>query len=475
MSVLYATSACRRRQAQRSLIGRVLRSSRFFLVLFGAATTWLVVEQADALKRIRLTDSGLIIAGLLFAVFLARITAPGKNVTTVTTEVDPPADARHRAPATIDEAERQRWCDTVVALLAADAEMSSHLTQNAVLLRVGIGVEIFVGDASLKPPACFEQGPTVHQWLVAPSLSIDQLEAMLTKTFPLSIEACEVGRDESTSYYLLASAPGSDEGDERPTPGLVVVDLGEKVVVEPFDLHLRKPPARATSELAARREAPEQATNEVADASRVEVRILRPLPDLVGDLIGEPTGAAVEFVAYLATHGYRATTAKLRDAIGTNRSRSSSSPKVVWNAVSEARRCLGPRLVPMSSGQQPYRLAEEVGCDWTRFQQLREVAKSSETEEQAIAALSEALELVEGIPAEDSNRFSWLDTEWLLQQISDAVLEASRRLCDLAMAKSNQELARFAIAKGRIFSPLAEDLTAIERELRENDRVREPA
>jgi hypothetical protein len=75
---------------------------------------------------------------------------------------------------------------------------------------------------------------------------------------------------------------------------------------------------------------------------KVEVRILRELPDLVGELLAAATPAAVDLVAYLATHGHRASTARLRDSIGTQQVQASRAGKTVWSAAGAAGTRTGP-------------------------------------------------------------------------------------------------------------------------------------
>ena len=178
----------------------------------------------------------------------------------------------------------------------------------------------------------------------------------------------------------------------------------------------------------------------------VEVRILREVPDLTGEVVGDPTPSAVEFVAYLALHGYRAPTSRLKEALGTERSRGSRSVAGIWRAAGEARQALGPELVPAASPQQAYQLAEEVSCDWTRFRTLVDLARSATADRMRRSdLLIEALTLVEGVPGLSSRRFSWLDTEGVLSEIGRLVVLAAH---ELDAATDDEEIRRFALAKG---------------------------
>lgn len=190
----------------------------------------------------------------------------------------------------------------------------------------------------------------------------------------------------------------------------------------------------------------------------VEVRILCERPELVGELAGKATPAAVEFVAFLATHGYRSGQPRLRDAIGTGRD-ASRAEKTVYNAASEARGALGTELLPVASGNEVYLLSGQVTCDWARFQQLKELAQRDGGTEGD--ALGEALALVEGIPALLTRRFGWLEEEGLLRDITSSVLDAARRLAEIA--GEDGALLRLAIAKWRMMLPSDPELLALER------------
>jgi hypothetical protein len=119
---------------------------------------------------------------------------------------------------------------------------------------------------------------------------------------------------------------------------------------------------------------------------KVEVRILREFPDLVGGrALERPSGAR------------------------------------------RARRALGLDLLPTASGNLLYELSTEVACDWMRFRALVEIAKRSGIgRERARPALIQALALVDGVPGVVSRRFIWLDTDGLLAEIANAV-ELARR------------------------------------------------
>jgi hypothetical protein len=189
------------------------------------------------------------------------------------------------------------------------------------------------------------------------------------------------------------------------------------------------------------------------------VRILREEPDLVGELHGEPSAGAVEFVAFLALHRYRAAPARLRAALGTPRSQASRSGKTVWTSADAARRALGPDLVPAASANHLYLLSEQVTCHWTRFQSFVDLARSSVSDLlRRREALVGALELVDGVSGLASPRFSLLDSEGILSNIALAVLSAARELVNLAAELGANEFTRWAIRKANLLVPDADAL-----------------
>ena len=220
-------------------------------------------------------------------------------------------------------------------------------------------------------------------------------------------------RDDPTSPPHRRPAVGAD---------LVQVDDGDAVVLEPYGLRLARTTATARTSrrptdrerIAARLADEEPSGLPLVAAGAVEVRILRELPDLVGAVTGDASAAAVELVAYLATHRHRATAARLRDALGTPRSPGSQAASTIWAVAGAARKVLGPDRLTSANGSQPYRLADDVSCDWLRFQELVNAAAAGDDECRR-EALVAALELVQGVPAAASNRFTWLDTEGTLR------------------------------------------------------------
>ena len=407
------------------------------------------------------------------------------------------------------------------ALWASELAGRGHEVPRVALIRVGAaGVELLLHEPCPVAPSPFRAGAGGLTWSLDPSIELEALIELGQDSRP-SLDGgapslLEVRADDEGSYFVTAGdivrlrldddEPG-ELHDELPSralqdPGwasgplfgapLVVVGRGEQLLLEPFGLSLTaspesSPPAahQSIEEVpigAVPRSDPKPEELDAVDLEDrnppattdgstqvltvppgpVEVRILRELPDLVGELHEEPTAGAVEFIAYLALHGYRAAPARLKETLGTPRSQASRSGKSVWTAAGAARRAIGPDLVPAASGNQLYLLSKEVSCDWTRFQALVGIARSAASDpERRREALVGALELVDGVPGLASRRFTWLDTEGVLSNIAFAVASAARELANLEAEGGSEELSRWAIAKAR---PLLPDLGELEHQ-----------
>ena len=412
---------------------------------------------------------------------------------------------------------------TLRALLAVRLTADDHDQPDIAVLRVGAaGVELLLHAPCPVAPAPFRPSAGGFVWSLDPSVELEAL-IELGRGVRLSPDAeptplVEIGTDEEGSYFaheggivtlrlgdegpgeLHDELPSFGSGDRQATSGslfgaaLVAVERGEQLLLEPYGIPLPlspksplppppEPAAEAPSPPVPR---PEPETNDVGaedvealapegddvptkvqrstraplvPAGPVEVRILREEPDLVGELHGEPSAGAVEFVAFLTLHRYRAAPARLRAALGTPRSQASRSGKTVWTSAGAARRALGPDLVPAASANHLYLLSEQVTCDWTRFQALVDLARSAVSDpERRREALVGALELVDGVPGLASPRFSWLDSEGVLSNIALAVVGAARELVSLEAELGTEEFTRWAIGKAHLLVPDADAL-----------------
>ena len=198
------------------------------------------------------------------------------------------------------------------------------------------------------------------------------------------------------------------------------------------------------------------ASDSVPRRGAVEVRILREHPDLVGDLAGPSHPIAVQFIAYLATHGGRATTSRLRDGIGSYRREESKANKTVWSAAGFARQAVGVDRIPNARGSQQYELTGDITCDWGRFMEAFQRGRSAYAAREtprAISLLSGALDLFEGLPGQEERRFEWLETEGILEEIQRVVEEAAHLLATIASESGSTALAKWAIERGRLANP----------------------
>ncbi|HEY5271975.1 MAG TPA: hypothetical protein VIJ34_01950 [Acidimicrobiales bacterium] len=188
----------------------------------------------------------------------------------------------------------------------------------------------------------------------------------------------------------------------------------------------------------------------------IEVRILREHPDVVGELSGQPTGAAIQFLAYLATHGGKASTARLRDALGAYYRESSRTTATVRAAAGAVRQLIGSDRLPNASANQQYELSDDVTCDWVRFERALKLARGAHSigeMAQAVSLLTGALDLVGGLPSPDERRFDWMDVEGLSREMAARVVDAAHLLFTIARANESASLAKWALEKGRLASP----------------------
>jgi hypothetical protein len=419
------------------------------------------------------------------------------------------------APMPIDDGERSAWAEAAWRAFSTRSSAS-----NLQVVRVGnCGVELLFHEPIPVAQAPFRSQAGGFVWSVAASITLEELAEIGRPALGAdpSASLAEIGRDEDGTYFVEEKSfthvrlddleigedhdawPESARSARTNTFGapLVLVEESGELLLEPLGLSLVAPSSRYESPDGASAETLDDnalpvetrldeesldlpldpdgtEVGSVADPSEtappairveparlvppgpVEVRILREVPDLAGEVMSDPTPSAVEFVAYLALHGYRATTSRLKEALGTERSRRSRSVSAIWRAAGEARQSLGPGFVPAASSQQAYQLAEEVSCDWMRFRALVDLARSETSDlKRRCEALIEALTLVEGVPGLSSRRFYWLDSEGVLAEIERLVVLAAR---ELVAATDDDEIRRFALGKARILFPTDADL-----------------
>jgi hypothetical protein len=208
---------------------------------------------------------------------------------------------------------------------------------------------------------------------------------------------------------------------------------------------------------------------ELPAAGAVEVRILRALPDLVGDVDQDAVSpVAVQIAAFLVLHGRKTVSSKLQDVLALYKPDDSRRRQTVWNQIALARAGIGSKYFPPATNR-PYILSAEVSCDWLRFKETVSIARSLERSgqpRQAIEALRVALELLgEGAPCSHVSilgRYRWLDAEQFLVEIEATIVRAAHLMAMLSIVHHPYETslddAAWAIGRARVVCPDARGL-----------------
>jgi len=241
---------------------------------------------------------------------------------------------------------------------------------------------------------------------------------------------------------------------------------GQLALVEELFQDARRPP-----EVVAIRPGPERGLDRLADLpakGKVEVRLLRPLPDVMGlerDLFSRDASRVVELLAYLCLHGMTATIDAIADALFP-RSPAPARTARAENAAAAARSALqgvSAHQLLVRRGQNLF-LDPSVTCDWLRAERALHAARFA-APERAERLASAAFGLLEGSPfAGIVAGYSWLRAESLDESIAAELVDAAHRLAALFLASGDVARARSAIEKGRLVEPdseiLARDLMA---------------
>jgi nucleoid-associated protein YgaU len=191
----------------------------------------------------------------------------------------------------------------------------------------------------------------------------------------------------------------------------------------------------------------------VLAARPIEVRVLRPEPDLSG--WADPSrlrGKATELVVYLAMAGGRVSAQRIRNDLWGGELVTNDT----WKSTnSRARAALGTDAhgdfrLPRAEDSR-FWLTDDVGCDWQRFRRLVALADDADPAT-AIAYLAAALHLIDGVPFSDcGHRYRWAEDR--LTELDVVITDGARRLADLAMADGNHELATWATEQGHAANP----------------------
>ncbi len=218
------------------------------------------------------------------------------------------------------------------------------------------------------------------------------------------------------------------------------------------------------------------ALGESTSATTAIVEVLHPQPIEVVVLTEVPSIAGTEerltpknqsVLAFLAFHR-SVTSATLREVFWPQ----SVNRSTADNAISLIRKHMGhddagePRLLLASGGR--FSVSDEVGCDWSRFARLVELAGEARSEGAAadeMALLRAALRLVAGPIASgvDAKKWQWLrDDPMVYSQIETAIVDAAHRLGSQACGQQLADLALWAAEKGLTVVPDQEALYRIQ-------------
>lgn len=204
-----------------------------------------------------------------------------------------------------------------------------------------------------------------------------------------------------------------------------------------------------------------------ADGS-VEVRLLTAVPRLDG--LAEPLDPkrarrATELVAYLALHHPDPVTSdRLRTRVLGSADADAAS-KTLFNTVGAARRAMGQDrdgrpLLPPASKSGHYRLSHLVTTDVTRAEALVAEAGAAEDDEEAIALLRAALDLVESEPLAGAlTGYGWWAAEGHERRVAAALVDGACRLARLASGHGYLDLARWGLERARLVEPYSELLS----------------
>lgn len=263
-----------------------------------------------------------------------------------------------------------------------------------------------------------------------------------------SDDSTEAGRQSirTTASDRSALEPEAETGDVISVAG---VDPGSA-----RDLALGESPSASA------------AVAEVLEVQPIEVAVLTEIPSIEGTS-ERLTPKNQSVLAYLAFHR-SVTSTTLRNVFWPRSVNRSTGD----NAISLIRGQVGldsqgePRLLAASGGR--FSVSDEVGCDWSRFTRLVELAgeaRSKGTPADEMAFLRAALRLVTGAIASgvDAKKWQWLrDDPMVYSQIETAIVDAAHRLGSQACDQQLAELALWAAEKGLMVVPDQEALYRIQ-------------
>lgn len=388
-----------------------------------------------------------------------------------------------------------RAADLVLAMRAAVATWSwhetLHLTEDPaeateVVARrsasapgavVGGPQVLFVGDPKALPAS------TRRACAVLAAGQVDDAEVTVfvdgrgASAHPLGLTVRPPLLDASWSSALDAlsdptspTSPASPTPTTSPTSPTSTTSPTSPTSRGPSQALVHKPPAPATLRLPRRPEDPAgpAPAPTVPDRGRAEVRLLAPVPAIVGlqaELPPKRARRALEVVAYLALHAPDPVTGdRLRTRV-LGSADSDAAAKTLFNTVTAARQALGTGpdgepLFPPASRSGHYRLSTSVTVDANRAWALIREGLGSRDPLEAATRLREGLGLVRGEPLGGVlTGYAWWRAEGHERRVADAVVDGACALVRSALASGDIDLARWALAQARKVEPYCEPLT----------------
>jgi len=248
-------------------------------------------------------------------------------------------------------------------------------------------------------------------------------------------------------------------------PAALLSPVAEELLADPEETAGDAP--RLAEEPGAPREDGEPDSDLGASIGEVVVRLLTSEPRIDGlgaDLEPKRARRAIELVAYLALHHPEAVTSdRLRSRV-LGSSEADAAAKTLFNVASAARRSLGvdhegaPRL-PAGSRQGLYRISASVTTDVDQLAAYVTMAETAEGDEEALALLRAAVELIESEPmATVLAGYEWFDAEGHRGRLESLVESATCRMVALALEQGHTKLATTGLARAKMVVPFSESL-----------------
>ncbi len=198
----------------------------------------------------------------------------------------------------------------------------------------------------------------------------------------------------------------------------------------------------------------------------VVVRLLTAVPRVDGLAAALESGRerrCVELLAYLALRGGEPVTGERLRVRVLGTPSTDAAAKTLFNVASCLRRSLGdgpfgPRL-PAAGRAGHYVVADDVRCDVALFHARVARAHRCEDQEEQMAWLRAALELIESEPfATVLEGYDWFLSEGHVARLQAACEDAACELVELALSHGLVELATFALERAAVVDPHAERL-----------------